>query len=142
MNRVVELTSGLAGNEDIEIYTTASAMQNYTGMDGEETSGFIRRLKKRTAARQQRKLIKTQSKAAARTAKADAKKGEAVAKQLSAKASEAGVKGDIALADALKEKPTEASAKKGLSTGAWIGIGAGVLALVGLGAWLLLKKKK
>jgi LPXTG-motif cell wall-anchored protein len=37
---------------------------------------------------------------------------------------------------------TETGAKKGLSTGAIIGIAAGSLALLGLGAYLILKKKK
>jgi hypothetical protein len=148
--RVVELTSSLAGNEDVEIYTTASAMQNYRGFDGEEEgySNLFKGLKKSSKERQKRKLIKTKAKAQAKTTRADAKKtsaqakkGEAVAKQLSAKASEAGVAGDIALAGALKSDGATTE-KKGLSTGAWIGIGVGAVVVIGGIIFAVVKSKK
>ncbi len=47
--------------------------------------------------------------------------------------------GDIALANALKESPK--GAKKGLSTGAIVGIVLGGLAIVGVIAYLVIKKK-
>jgi len=143
MSRVVELTSSLAGIEDVEIYTTASAMQNYVGADGEysEFKGLKKAIKKSSDERQKRKMIKTQSKAKARTAKADAKKGEAKAKQLAAKASEAGVQGDIALASALKSSEPSGATKGGMPKWGWVAIGVGVLAVVGGGAYFMLKKK-
>lgn len=63
----------------------------------------------------------------------------------SAKASQKGVSADIALAKSLGKTssiPAQKPEKQGMSTTTKILIGVGVLAVLGIGAYFLLKKKK
>jgi hypothetical protein len=69
--------------------------------------------------------------------RANTRELQAKAQLEAAKGISKGAGADIALAKALEEKP-----KKGLSTGAIIGISIGGLAVVGLIAFMVIKKKK
>ncbi len=97
------------------------------------------------SARKKRRQERVGSKAAARTTKADAKKLEAEAKIAATKAAEstgiASANAAIEVAKAQVESDRLA-ALKGLSTPAKIGIGAGILLLLGVGAYFGLRKKK
>ncbi len=130
-------------------YEAVNASQNvgsYAGGDEDDFySNFClgnKACQKRKAAKQESKNKAREVKAGAKATKAEAKVQEAEAKKMSADAAKEGVKGDVALADAIaKSAPVEAI--KGLSTPAKIGIGVGIFLLIGGIAFALhLKSKK
>jgi hypothetical protein len=90
------------------------------------------------ADRQNRRNLRTQSKADARLTKAGAKQTQADAQKEGAIALGKEDKGAIALAGTLSKK----GAKKGMSTGAKIAIGVGAAAVLGVVGYLIYKKVK
>lgn len=113
-------------------------IDNFYPFDGDEFSysigDVVRNIRKR-------KNLKAQSKADARRAKASAKLEQAKSQTESAKALSDN-SGDIALASALKTTPSKSSDKKGLSTGAKVGIGLGVAVVLGIATYFVIKHKK
>jgi len=100
-------------------------------------------MKRNRAMRQQRKNIRTQSKATARNQRTGAKVAQATAQKISAANMNKDSASDLELAKALgaSSKPS-ASDKKGLSTGAKIGIGVGIAAVVIVGGIFIYKAVK
>jgi lysozyme family protein len=129
-------------------FTAVSAMENISGFAGEEGNDVYsyfclgnKKCQKRKEEKQASKNRAREVKAGAKATKAEAKVQEAEAKKMTADAAKEGVKGDVALADAIaKSAPVQAI--QGMSTPAKIGIGVGVLALLGFGAYMIFKKKK
>lgn len=95
--------------------------------------------KKMRADRQNRRNLRTQSKAEARLTKAGAKQTQADAQKEAATSLGKDDKGAIALAGALSKKGAK---KKGLSTGAKWGIGIGAALVLGVAGYLIYKKMK
>ena len=103
-------------------------------------------MKERKAQRQERRNIRTQSKADARImkagakqTKADAKVGEAKAKSETAKALS---KGDDSALMAALQKQSDAPVEKGMSTGLKIGIAVTVVAVLAIGTFVVIKMRK
>lgn len=108
-------------------------------------AGGVKRAVKRRREIKDRKLAmkeeRTASKADARRAKADAKLGQAQAQKEAAVA--LGKQDDSAAIAALAQSGSKSSkSKKGLSTGAIIGISVGALALIGVVGYMIYKNKK
>ena len=113
----------------------------YYNAAGEENhSNLFEGMKRRRAQRQARKDLRTKSKAEARLIKAGAKQTGAEAQKEAAVAM-GKTEGDVALAKALTAPKAKSSKAKGLSTGAKIGIGVGVALVVGVIAFVIIKKK-
>lgn len=91
---------------------------------------------RRRSQREKRKDLRQERRTARTLSKADARTSQGEALKLASKESKA----DIELAKALGAK--DSSSKKGLSMTAKVGIGLGIAAVLGLGAYLLLKNKK
>lgn len=109
--------------------------------------GLFKNYRKQQSERQKRRTERSKSKNEARKmrgeaskTRADAKVGMSEAQKLSAKASEKGVEGDVALANALAKNQPEES--KGLSLGAKVGIGAGIVLVLGVVGYFIYKKMK
>lgn len=92
-------------------------------IDPEERARRRARREKKRDLRQERRTIRT--------------KGKAESKTAPFKESQA----DIEMAKALQTQSSDAETKKGLSTGAIIGIALGGLALLGLGVYFVMKSK-
>ncbi len=118
-----------------------SGAEEFFDVSGENSSNLFGLGKKAQAARK----TKLEGKAAAKVGKADAKKMEAQAKIDAAKSAEttgiASANAAVEVAKAQVESDRLA-ALKGLSTPAKIGIVAGILFLLGVGAYFGLRKKK
>ena len=140
--------SNSLGNVKGNIIGTSNADGSPSGEDffsaeGENWSNLFG-AGKNAATKQQGKATARTNRSNAKQLAAEAKKGEADAKIASAKSAEA-----IGLA-AAQSATDQANAQvqiaaltpQGMSTGAKIGIGAGVLILLGVGGYFILKKKK
>lgn len=121
---------------------------NFYPMNGEEQSNFIpllaaaatqtragQRLVKGTALDKKERAKRRERRQARKDMQA---KGQLIAAKGLAKSSQ----GDAALLSALTPASAPADEKKGLSLGAKIGIGVGIAAILGIGAYFLLRKKK
>lgn len=112
-----------------------------SSFNGEESSealgaGRVRR-KKRQQARQKRRDIRTQSKADARRARSEARVQQAEAQRTAAASLGKESQSDIELAKALGTQP-----EKTMTTTTKVLIGVGVVAVLGIGALLLLRRGK
>lgn len=108
--------------------------------------GLFSGMRERQAQRQERRTLRTQSKADARVMKADAKQTKAMAKVGEAKAKSDAAKAigkgdDKALLAALKT-PKPAPAETGMSTGTKIGIAVGIVAVLAIGTFVIIKMRK
>lgn len=150
---VMNASSPIGANLKEDYDTTFWTGEDFNNASGRFRKERARRRKLREEKQQQRqdrRNLRTSSKAEARQiratakqTKAEAKIGEADAKKEMAKGLQ-DQSGDIALANALASKPAEtpSAEKKGLSTGAKIGIGVGVLAVLGVVGYMLYKKSQ
>jgi hypothetical protein len=110
-----------------------------TILDKKERARRRARKESRQDERQLRRTERTMSKSDARKTKAGAKATTAEGQRLAAESLGKESQSDVALAQALAQKPAET--KKGLSTGAKVGIALGVLAVLGVGVYLVMKNK-
>lgn len=111
--------------------------------------GLFKNFRKNQKIRQRRRNERNASKNRAREMRgkaninrSKAKQGLAKAQQMSAKASEKAVAGDVALANAIAANTPQAETSQGMSTGAKIGIGVGVVVLLGVIGFVIYKKMK
>ncbi len=109
--------------------------------------GMFSNYRKQQKERQKRRTDRSKSRNEARKTRGEASKMRADAKQRqgdaqieSAKSMGKGVEGDVALANALAKNQPEES--KGLSLGAKIGIGAGIVLILGVAGYFIYKKMK
>ena len=146
---------GNYSNADSDPYATFMDLPSFKNADGNYSNagGFLKgtifdkkeraRRRARKEARQDEKLaikrLTKESKAEARTTKAGAKQTAAEGQRLAAESMGKESQSDVALAQALAQKP--ADAPKGLSTGAKVGIALGVLAVLGVGIYFVMKKR-
>lgn len=119
---------------------------NATGKKPAKKGGLFAGIRERKAQRQERRNLRTESKAEARImkagakqTKADAKVGEAKAKSETAKALS---KGDDSAVIAALNASKPAAEDKGMSMGAKIGIGVGIVVVLGIVTFVVIKMKK
>lgn len=107
-------------------------------------AGLGKLIKESQSAQRERKMIRTKSKAGARLGRADAKNKDAIAKQLQANAAKEGVKGDIALGNALAvSAPGADTSSSSMSpTVKYVLIGLAALVVVGGGGFAIYKMTK
>lgn len=120
-------------------YSNAGGLLKGTFIDSKKRARRRARKESKQDERQMRRTERTLSKADARKTKAGAKATAAEGQRLAAESMGKESQSDVALAQALAQKPAETS--KGLSTGAKIGIALGVLAVLGVGVYFVMKKK-
>lgn len=109
---------------------------------GDTIKSSIAARRKRLDSKRKAKDTAKVMKAKAKLTKAQAKKVDASSKIAAAKAAEKGVKGDIALAQALSTPVAPTEEKKPMSTGVKVAIGVGVvLVLAGVGLVIYKMKK-
>lgn len=108
------------------------------GVDTATSPERVAAREERRRMRAERKNIRTQSRADARVSKAGAKQTSAEAQRTAAESLGKDSQADVELARAIATKPEE---KKGLSTGAIVGITLGGLAVVGLITYFVIKSK-
>jgi hypothetical protein len=131
----------LSGDDD-EFYGGDGDYSNVRGLFKNFRKNQARRQKRRDE-RSKSKNVARQTKAKAKVETAKAKRTQAQAQVESAKASTEGAKTDLAMAEALKSTaPPIEEPKKGLSMGAKIGIGVGVLVVLGVVGFIVYKKMK
>lgn len=108
--------------------------------------GLFAGMRERQAQRQARRTLRTESKADARIMKAEAKQTKATAKIGEAKAksdtAKALAKGDDKALLAALKTPKAAPIETGMSTGAKIGIAVGIVAVLAIGTFVIIKMRK
>jgi hypothetical protein len=109
------------------------------GVDTATSPERVAAREERRRMRAERKNIRTQSKADARVSKAGAKQTSAEAQRTAAESLGKDSQADVELARAIATSPVQQ--KKGLSTGAIVGITLGGLAVVGLITYFVIKSK-
>ena len=119
-------------------YSNAGGLFKGTVLDKKERARRRGRREARQDERQARRTERTMSTAEARRVKAGAKATTAEGQKLAAESLGKESQSDIALAKAISSNPSE---KKGLSTGAIVGIVIGSLALIGTVAYFVIKSK-
>ena len=118
-----------------------SGPRNFDGENMSEAGGFLGKLregsKKRQAARQERRKTRSESRAEARKLRSQARLEQAQGQRVAAESLGKDSQSDIELAKALQTK----NDSKGLSMGAKIGIGVGVVAVLGLITFLAVRRR-
>lgn len=117
---------------------------NFYPASGELHSNFLPLLLTQTKRGQKmfKGTVLDKKERAKRRAKRDSRKDKQAQGQAEAsKALAKGAQDDKALLDALKPSTVVALEKKGLSMGAKIGIGVGIAAILGIGAYFILRNK-
>lgn len=123
--------------------SSAESFDNAVGRKSHKKAGLGRLINDSQSAQRERKMIRVKSKAGARVGRADAKNKEAIAKQLMADASKEGVKGDIALGNALAVSAPGPEASSSMSpTVKYVLIGLAALVVVGGGGFAIYKMTK
>jgi hypothetical protein len=120
-------------------YSNAGGFLSGTMLDKKERARRRSLREDKQKQRQERRNLRTSSTAEARLTKAGAKQTAAEGQKAAAESLGKESQSDVALAQALSQKP--ADAPKGLSTGAKVGIALGVLAILGVGVYLVMKNK-
>lgn len=106
-----------------------------------DASGLFSGMRKRRKQRQARRDLRVKSKAQARLYRNKAKIEQAKAQQIAAQ-SMGKTEGDVALAQAIASGEKSGKSKKGLSTGAKVGIGLAVLAVLGVATYFIINSRK
>jgi len=120
-------------------YSEARGFLKGTILDRKERARRRARKEARQDERQMRRTERTMSKSEARKVKAGAKATAAEGQRLAGESLGKESQSDVALAQALSQPSTQP--KQGMSTGAKVGIAIGVLAVLGVGVYLVMKNK-